>query len=180
MGGEGSGGGEGSDDPDETNRTDAPIERDGTDAPIERDGTDTPTERDGTDTPTETDTGDSHHPIGGTALVKTAALASVPADRLPALLSRVQADLEPRISEYRRGYERIAGDTDREAFLVEPDHWEGVGDRLDLSTRERDAAARAHETAVERWGSETGRREEFETALEIRSAVVIGTGSTEA
>ncbi len=124
----------------------------------------------------ETDTGDGHHPIDGTALVKTAALASVPADRLPALLARVQADLEPQIDEYRRGYERITGDADREAFLVEPDHWTGIGERLGLSNRERAAAARAHETAVERWGSETDRREEFETALEIRSAVVIGTG----
>ncbi|MFC6752477.1 hypothetical protein [Halorubrum tibetense] len=145
-------------------------ETDGTDA------TDGPAETDATDGPAETDTGDGHHPIDGTALVKTAALASVPADRLPALLARVQADLEPRIDEYRRGYERITGDTDREAFLVEPDHWTGIGERLGLSNRERDAAARAHETAVERWGSETGRREEFETALEIRSAVVIGTG----
>ncbi|WP_280585466.1 hypothetical protein [Halorubrum sp. Boch-26] len=115
------------------------------------------------------------YPIDGSALVKTAALASVPAERLPSLLARVQADLSPRIDEYRRRYERIATEPDRETFLVEPDHWEGVGERLGLTDRERDAVARAHETAVERAGSGQTRREEFETALEIRSGVVIGT-----
>jgi len=115
------------------------------------------------------------YPIDGPALVKTAALASVPAERLPSLLARVQADLRPRIDEYRRRYERIAAEPNRETFLVEPDHWEGVGKRLGLTDRERDAVARAHETAVERAGSGRTRREEYETALEIRSGVVIGT-----
>ena len=123
--------------------------------------------------------GDGDHPIDGNALLKAAALASVPADRLPALLARVQADLGPRLEEYRRRYERIEAAPDRETFLVEPDHWDAIGARLDLADRERDAVARAHETAVERWGSTTGRRTEFETALEIRSAVVIGIDGAE-
>ncbi len=114
------------------------------------------------------------YPIEGTALVKTAALASVPAARVPALLARVQADLGPRIDAYRRRYERIAAEPERETFLVEPDHWEAVADRVGLTERERDAVVRAHEAAVERIGSGSGRREEFDTALEIRSGVVIG------
>ncbi|AZQ14669.1 hypothetical protein [Halorubrum sp. PV6] len=113
------------------------------------------------------------YPIEGTALVKSAALASVPAGRLPELLACVQADLGPHLDDYRRRYEQIAATADREAFLVEPDHWEGVGDRLGLSDRERDAVVRAHEAAVERVGGRE-RRSEFETALEIRSGVVIG------
>jgi hypothetical protein len=117
---------------------------------------------------------DGSYPIEGTALVKTAALASVPAGRVPALLVRVQADLASRIDEYRRRYERIAAEPDREAFLVEPDHWDGVADRIGLSERERDAVVRAHEAEVERIGSGSDRRAEFETALEIRSGVVIG------
>ncbi|WP_424015132.1 hypothetical protein ACOZ35_03750 [Halorubrum xinjiangense] len=116
------------------------------------------------------------YPIEGTALVKTAALASVPAARVPSLLARVQADLGPRIDAYRRRYERIAAEPDRETFLVEPDHWEAVADRVGLTERERDAVVRAHEAAVERIGSGSGRREEFDTALEIRSGVVIGIG----
>ena len=117
---------------------------------------------------------DGSYPIEGTALVKTAALASVPAGRVPTLLARVQTDLGSRIDEYRRRYERIAAEADREAFLVEPDHWDGVADRLGLSERERDAVVRAHEAEVERIGSGSDRRAEFETALEIRSGVVIG------
>ena len=114
------------------------------------------------------------YPIEGTALVKTAALASVPAARVPDLLARVQSELGPRIERYRRRYERIAAESDREAFLVEPDHWASVGDRVGLSERQRDAVVRAHEAAVERIGSGAGRRDEFDTALEIRSGVVIG------
>ena len=132
-------------------------------------------DRAGRDAPDGEGLGD--YPIDGPALVKTAALASVPAERLPALLARVQADLGPRIDDYRRRYERIAAGPDRETFLVEPDHWEDVGERLGLTDRERDAVARAHETAVERAGSGRTSREEFETALEIRSGVVIGTAT---
>jgi hypothetical protein len=141
-------------------------------------GGDEETDGAGRDAPDGDGPGD--YPIGGPALVKTAALASVPAERLPALLARVQADLGPRIDDYRRRYERIAAEPDRETFLVEPDHWEGIAERLGLSNRERDAVARAHETAVERAGSGRTRREEFETALEIRSGVVIGTSGERA
>jgi len=114
------------------------------------------------------------YPIEGAALVTSAALASVPASRLPELLARVQSDLGPRIDAYRRRYERIAAETDREAFLVEPDHWASIAERLDLDDRERDAVVRAHEAAVVRVGGDGRVREEFETALEIRSGVVIG------
>jgi len=51
----------------------------------------------------------------------------------------------------------------------------GRGSQTDsVSDRDRDAAAaRAHEAAVERAGG-SDQRAEFETALEIRSGVVIG------
>jgi hypothetical protein len=48
-----------------------------------------------------------------------------------------------------------------------------LGAELALGDREWKAVRRAHETQLERVGSRVGRREEFETALEIRSAVVI-------
>ena len=119
------------------------------------------------------------HPIGGTPLVKTAALASVPADQLSPLLARVQRELDPRIETYRRRYERVACDATRESFLVEADHWDSLGAALQLADRERDAARRAHEAAVIHGGTQSGRRDELETALEIRSAVVIGTANRE-
>ncbi|WP_430503919.1 hypothetical protein [Haloparvum sp. PAK95] len=113
-------------------------------------------------------------PIDGTALVKAGAVASVPLSRLPELLYRVQAHLRDRIDEYRRSYERIHAADEREAFLVEDGHWDDVGDELGLAEREADAVRRAHEAQVERFGSSENRREEVETALEIRTAVVVG------
>lgn len=133
-----------------------------------------PERSNGSDGADEAAGSDGSYPIEGSALVTSAALASVPASRLPELLARVQADLGPRIDVYRRRYERIAADSDREAFLVEPDHWTGIAARLDLPDRECDAVVRAHEAAVARVGTGNGTQEEFETALEIRSGVVIG------
>lgn len=117
---------------------------------------------------------DTQLPIDGTALVKAGAVASVPLSRLPELLYRVQRHLRGRIDEYRRSYERIHADDEREAFLVEDGHWDQVGDELGLAGREADAVRRAHEAQVERFGSSEDRREEVETALEIRTAVVVG------
>lgn len=118
---------------------------------------------------------DTQLPIDGTALVKAGAVASVPLSRLPELLYRVQRHLRDRVDEYRRSYERIHAADEREAFLVEDGHWEEVGDELGLAEREADAVRRAHEAQVERFGSSEDRRDEIETALEIRTAVVIGT-----
>ncbi|WP_318568288.1 hypothetical protein [Salinigranum marinum] len=113
-------------------------------------------------------------PLDGQVLLLTAAKASVAARELPALVDRVQADLGPRLATYRRAYEAVDESPDRWTFLVPPDHWEEVGRRLDLTRREREAVRRAHEEQLRRVGSRQERREEFESALDIRSAVVIG------
>lgn len=113
-------------------------------------------------------------PFDGTVLVQAGGLASIPPAQLPPLLERVQADIAPRLDEYRREYERVVTEPEIEVFLVPPAHWDRLGDRLALSDRERDAVVRAHETQLERLGSVHGRRAEFESALEIRSAVVVG------
>lgn len=117
---------------------------------------------------------DGDAPIDGQVLLVTAAKASVSPDRLPDLLARVQADLGPRLDEYRRSYECVAEDESRAVFLVSDDHWERVGDRLDLGRREVDAVRRAHEEQLRRLGSTLDRRDEFDSALDIRSAVVVG------
>jgi hypothetical protein len=113
-------------------------------------------------------------PLDGQVLILAAAKASVPAERLPELVDRVQADLGPRFEAYRRAYEAVHESPGRWVFLVPLDHWESVGDRLGLTVREREAVRRAHEEQLRRVGSETDRREEFESALDIRSAVVVG------
>ncbi|MFB6130229.1 MAG: hypothetical protein ABEJ28_05350 [Salinigranum sp.] len=114
-------------------------------------------------------------PFDGTVLQIAAAKASVGPGRLPALLAAVQTALEPDLGEYRRRYECVHEDESRIVFLVPADHWSGVGDRIGLTGREADAVRRTHAQQLLRVGSELDRREEFDTALEIREAVVIGT-----
>ena len=113
-------------------------------------------------------------PIDGQAFLMAAAKGSADPTTLSAALGRVQTDLQFRREDYRREYERVVADDEREVFLVPADHWETVGGRLGLNRRETDAVARAHAAQLRRCGTALDRREEFETALEIRDAVVIG------
>ena len=114
-----------------------------------------------------------HDAIDGQAILVAGAKASVPPKRLPELVERAGADLRERRDDYRREFECIHETPDRAVFLVPSDHWEAVGDRLGFDRRERDAVRRAHVEQARRIGSETDRREEFESAFEIRDAVVL-------
>lgn len=113
-------------------------------------------------------------PIDGTVILLAGAKASVSLDRLPKLLAAVQADLSTRRDDYDREYECVVDDPDRAVYLVDDGHWSAVGDRLGFNRRETDAVCRTHEEQLLRLGRTLDRREEFETALEIREAVVIG------
>ena len=112
-------------------------------------------------------------PLDGDVLLYTGATASVSPERIEPLLRAVQAHLRERRDDYRRRYESAFEDDEREVLLVPTDHWASVGETLGLPEREVDAARRAHAQQLKRIGSKTDRREEFETALEIREAVVI-------
>ncbi|WP_233203864.1 hypothetical protein [Halegenticoccus soli] len=118
--------------------------------------------------------GDDESPIEGQILLLTAAKASVPPQELPGLVARAQSALGPRLDDYRRRYELVNETPDACAFLVQRGHWEEVGAELGFERRETDAIRRAHEEQLRRFGSREGRREEFEAALEIREAAVIG------
>jgi len=117
-------------------------------------------------------------PIEGQILLLTAAKASVAPTRLPDLIERTQAVLGPALERYRREYERLYVDGDLEVFLVEWGHWDDLGARLEMTDRELSAVRRAHEEQLLRIGRRTDREAEFETALEIRDPVVIGTGAS--
>jgi len=121
------------------------------------------------------DASDESLPFDGSVLLIAAAKASVGPDRLPELLARVQADLRERTGAYERRFERVVSTPDRAAFLAPEGHWSTVGDRLAFGGREVDAVRRVHEEQLRRLGTERDRSEEFETALDIREAVVIGT-----
>lgn len=114
------------------------------------------------------------HPIDGSALLIAGAKASVPVERLPDLLVAAQGHLAPQRDAYERRYELLDETPDAKTFLTEPGHWRDVGAALGWEPREADAAARAHAEQVRRRGRELGRAAEFETALEIREAVVVG------
>lgn len=118
----------------------------------------------------------SDHPISGQAMLVAGAKASVPLKDLPSLVEQAAADLRERGDEYRRAFECVHETPDYAVFLVPADHWDAVGDRLGFDARERDAVRRAHEEQARRVASEADRREEFESAFEIRAAAVVGTG----
>lgn len=116
-------------------------------------------------------------PIDGQVLLLTAAKASVPPTALPDLVDRTQAHLASNRERYRREYERLYEGEAFDAFLVDWGHWENLGDAVGLEGRERSAVRRAHEEQLLRVGRRADREEEFETALEIREPVLIGTGA---
>ena len=113
-------------------------------------------------------------PVEGQLLLLAAAKASVGPARLSKLVDLVQTELGDDLETYRRRYERIHADDERELFLTDAAHWETLGDRLDLSNREIDAVRRAHREQLLRIGRREDREPEFETALEIRTPVAIG------
>lgn len=113
-------------------------------------------------------------PLDGTVIQYAAALASVGPGAFPDLLVTVQAHLDADRDRYEREFECVHRDDGRAVYLVPPDHWASVGEALSLSDRETKAVRRAHERQLERLGTQTGRDAEFESALDIRSAVVVG------
>ncbi|RLM56855.1 hypothetical protein DVK02_08510 [Halobellus sp. Atlit-31R] len=120
-------------------------------------------------------------PLDGDVLLYTGATASVAPERLGPLLRRVQTHLEAERETYQRAYECAYADADADVvvLLVPSGHWAEFGSDHGLSEREVDALRRAHCQQLRRIGTKTDRREEFETALEIREAVVLGRAAGE-
>ncbi|WP_435333868.1 hypothetical protein [Haloarchaeobius sp. TZWWS8] len=115
------------------------------------------------------------YPLDGQVLLVAAAKASVPPDQLPGLVDLVQEDLRSRVDDYRAEYECVHETDEYVVFFVESGHWAGIGRRLGFDRQSYEAVRRAHEEQLYRVGSQTGRREEFDAALEIRECVFIGT-----
>lgn len=113
-------------------------------------------------------------PLDGNAVVLAAAKASVSGERLPELVTWAQEQLGPRRERYERRYECVHGDDETAVFLAGEGHWAAFGEEFELDRREWDALRRAHEEHLKQLGGDLDRRAEFETALELREAVVIG------
>lgn len=115
------------------------------------------------------------HPIEGQVIMLAGAKASVPLHRMKPLLAQTANYLRSVDIEQ---YELVFEDDERAIRLADPDFWQEHGEAMDLVRREWDAIRRAHEQQLRRVGSRENRREEFETALEIRTAVVVATDRT--
>jgi hypothetical protein len=114
------------------------------------------------------------HPLEGQVVLLAGAKASVSVHRLPRLLERVQTELGPDLESYSRRYELAYEDDDLRCFFVPTDQWQTIGTSLGFGRREREAVRRAHEEQLKRVGKRENRSGEFEIALDVRSAVVIG------
>ena len=114
------------------------------------------------------------HPISGQVILLAGAKASVPLERLPHLLERVAVHIDAERESYDRRFERVAVDDERSVYLVPRGHWRTVGGEMGLAEREIDAVRRTHEEQFRRIGRRSDRREEFDHALDIREAVVVG------
>jgi hypothetical protein len=114
-------------------------------------------------------------PIDGQVLLLVGAKASVGPGRVNELVERVHDHLRPRADEYAKRYEQVLAADGARYYLADADHWEQVGDELGFGEREVDAVRRAHSQQLLWAGRRADREDEFEAALDIRDAVVVGT-----
>jgi len=108
--------------------------------------------------------------VSGNALLVAGAKASVPLARLPDVLDAAETEVDE--SRVRRECECVH-DADEKIYLAERGFWTTVAERAGLSAREADAVRRAHEEHFRSVGRRENRTAEFETALELREAVVL-------
>lgn len=116
---------------------------------------------------------DTDHPIEGQVILLAGARASVTLTRLSELVTEAQTYLGDRHGEYDRRFERLDGTDGTVYYLADPDHWVRIGEQLGFSDRETDAVERAHAAQFRRDGRRLDRREEFESAMEIRDVVAV-------
>jgi hypothetical protein len=113
------------------------------------------------------------HPFPEEVLLLTAGEGVVTPAQLPEILSVVQADLSLRLDEYRNAHECAYEDDDLVAFFVATDHWRSIASRLGFETGAVDATRFAHAHYLLGLGSDVGRQDEFERALDVQDCVVI-------
>lgn len=92
---------------------------------------------------------------------------------LERLLERVADYLRGSERNLARRYERVVSADDGDVLLTDEAFWARVGDALRYDDAETAAVRRAHEATLLLAGERQGRRAEFASALDIRSAVVL-------
>lgn len=113
--------------------------------------------------------------IEGQIVLLASAKASVTLARLSELVEDIEDYVRDRRETYDRSFEQIEGVGGTRYYLTGPEQWDRIGSDLGLDGSETDAVRRSHEAQFQRDGRRLDRTEEFESALEIRTVVAIGT-----
>lgn len=113
------------------------------------------------------------HALAPDALAAAADAAGLDAADIDRLAARAAAYLGGRSRNLERRYERALTADDGVVLLADTDFWDRVGDALRFEDDETAALRRAHEATLTLAGARAGRDAEFESALEIRTAVVL-------
>ncbi|GGN06955.1 hypothetical protein [Halarchaeum nitratireducens] len=100
--------------------------------------------------------------------------ADVDPATLDALLGRVADYLRGKERALERQYERAIGARDGVVLFADADFWARTGAALAFTEVETTAVKRAHEATLLLAGDRADRLGEFETALDVRTAVVLG------
>ncbi|MFB6079226.1 MAG: hypothetical protein ABEJ80_09645 [Halarchaeum sp.] len=112
------------------------------------------------------------HPLPAGAIERAA--DAIDPDALDALCARVATYFAGKERALRRRYETVVSADDGDVLLADTDFWARTGDALGYTEAETAAVRRAHESTLRLAGVETSRGAEFASALEIRTAVVLG------
>jgi len=100
--------------------------------------------------------------------------ADVDPETLDALLGRVADYFRGKERALERQYERAIDACDGVVLFADADFWERTGTALGFTEGEITAVKRAHEATLLLAGDHADRLGEFETALDVRTAVVLG------
>ncbi|GAD52216.1 hypothetical protein MBEHAL_0976 [Halarchaeum acidiphilum MH1-52-1] len=98
----------------------------------------------------------------------------LPFEAINALLARIADYFRGKERALGRQYERALDASDGVVLFADVDFWDRAGDALGFTDAETAAVQRAHETTLLLAGDREDRRAEFETALDVRTAVVLG------
>lgn len=100
--------------------------------------------------------------------------ADVDPGTLDALLGRVADYFDGKERALERQYERAIAATDGVVLFADAGFWDRTGAALGFTETEITAVRRAHEATLLLAGDRADRLAEFETALDVRTAVVLG------
>ncbi|QLC33071.1 hypothetical protein EFA46_002220 [Halarchaeum sp. CBA1220] len=114
------------------------------------------------------------HPLPPDAVETAAVEHDLTVERLDALLARVADYFRGKERALERQYEAVVDADDGRVLLADAAFWTRTGDALGYDEAETAAVRAGHEATLRLAGRHEERDAEFASALEIRTAVVLG------